>query len=456
MAEPRNYKAMNVNPCKMCMPMGASLAFKGIEGGMALIHGSQGCSTYIRRHISTHYDEPIDIASSSFNEKDTIHGGAKNLKHGLKNVISLYSPKVIGVLTTCLSETIGEDVSQIVGEFLQRHRPEGVDIIPVNSPGYGGSHYEGYYAAVLQMVKYYTEPCEMHGGINIITGFMTPAEVRELKRIVSLFGAPATVLPDISDTLDEPFTGSYHMIPSGGTRREDIAKMAGAGATIEFGACVPEALSPGAWLEQRYGVPLYRLPLPIGLKNTDKLMAVLSIITEKPVHQELKADRGRLLDAMIDAHKYNAQGRAAVFGDPETVCAAAALCLENGVHPVIAATGTKTALLGAALRACPGFIPTQTTVLADTDFETIQKLVREHGVNILIGNSDGKFIEEKEHVPLIRIGFPVHDRVGAHRQVNIGYRGAALLLDSIANKLIELEHSVYRRELFEAYCGTGT
>jgi len=133
----KNFVNLNVNPCNMCMPMGAAGVFKGIEGTMVLMHGSQGCSTYIRRHIATHYNEPIDIASSSLNEKGTIYGGADNLKKALRNVIKLYNPKVIGVTTTCLAETIGEDIRRIIDEFFLEEKTTGVECVAVSSPGYG-------------------------------------------------------------------------------------------------------------------------------------------------------------------------------------------------------------------------------------------------------------------------------------------------------------------------------
>lgn len=444
----RNFVSMNVNPCKMCMAMGGSLAFKGIEGAMVLMHGSQGCSTYIRRHISTHYNEPIDIASSSLNEKDTIHGGAKNLKQGLKNVIALYNPKVIGVLTTCLTETIGEDIEAIVEEFKRKHRVD-VDIIPVATPGYGGSHFEGYYRAVQQIVKYYARPAAAHEGINVVTGFMTPADIRELKRIFELFGLQATIVPDISETLDEPFSGEYHMIPAGGSKRDDLTKIAGAKATIEFGLNVAYLDSPGIELQRSFGVPVYRLPLPIGLKNTDRLINTLCELSQREVPQELKTERGRLLDAMIDSHKYNAQGCAAVFGDPETVYAVTSLCMENGIHPAVIATGTKSDCFSEQIGKLG--TPEGTVVLSDTDFETIQALVREKQVNILIGHSDGKFVEEKEQVPLVRIGFPIHDHVGAQRENHIGYSATALFLDRITNKLIDSKHGAFRKEIYNAF-----
>ena len=113
----KNLVNLNVNPCKMCMPMGTANAFYGIQKCMNILHGSQGCSTYIRRHMATHYNEPVDIASSSLTEEGTVYGGEKNLIIGLENLIKLYQPEVIGVSTTCLAETIGEDIEFIIKNF---------------------------------------------------------------------------------------------------------------------------------------------------------------------------------------------------------------------------------------------------------------------------------------------------------------------------------------------------
>ena len=93
----RNFVNLNMNPCKMCMPMGAVIAFRGLERCMTILHGAQGCNAYMRTHLTTHYSEPIDIASSSLHENSAIYGGVKNLKKGLVNIIKLYTPKVIGV-----------------------------------------------------------------------------------------------------------------------------------------------------------------------------------------------------------------------------------------------------------------------------------------------------------------------------------------------------------------------
>ncbi len=60
------------NACKLCTPLGACLAFAGVEGARTILHGSQGCATYIRRYMISHFKEPIDIASSNFGETSAI------------------------------------------------------------------------------------------------------------------------------------------------------------------------------------------------------------------------------------------------------------------------------------------------------------------------------------------------------------------------------------------------
>lgn len=430
------------------MPMGAVMAFKGIEGSMVILHGSQGCSTYIRRHMAEHYNEPIDIASSSLNEQGTIYGGENNLKKGLRNIIKLYNPEIIGVATTCLAETIGEDIKRISEEFSVEEGLERNRIIPVSTPGYGGTQFEGYFAALTSVVKAMAGEARTNKKINIITPAINPGDVRNIKNLLDAFEIEYILLPDVSDTLDSPYSKEFKRIPEGGTRLEDIKEMSGAVATIEMGMSVPPGLSPGQYLLEKYNVPLYRCPLPIGLENTDCFLNLISKIAGKPIPLKFKKERGRFVDGMIDSHKYNGEGRAVIFGEPEIVYAVSKLCLENGIKPVLVCTGTQNTALKSLLKGADIEPP---LIIDDTDFETIQKYSRELEANILIGNSDGKFISEKEGIPLVRVGFPIHDRVGGQRLAYTGYEGSMRLLDDITNTLLENKYSNYRKSMLERY-----
>src|SRR5512139_2434261 len=118
LAKPKQVPYVSTtNACKLCTPLGACLAFRGVAGAVPFLHGSQGCATYMRRYVISHFREPMDIASSSLGEKQAIYGGGPNLKQGLQNVMTKYGAGLIGVASTCLTETIGDDVPGLVREF---------------------------------------------------------------------------------------------------------------------------------------------------------------------------------------------------------------------------------------------------------------------------------------------------------------------------------------------------
>lgn len=450
----RNFINLDVNPCKMCMPMGASLAFKGIENTVVMLHGSQGCSTYIRRHISTHFNEPIDIASSSLNEKGTVFGGAENLKTGIKNVMKVYNPKLIGIATTCLAETIGEDLEKIVKEHINNENidEDNTKFVTVSTPGYGGSQYEGYYKAVRKTIEKITKkPYEKNNKLNVIMGTMSPADIRYVKNILKEFEIDYIMIPDISETMDSPFEKNYSKIPKGGTKIEDIEKMSESKATLEFGVLLNDENSPGEYLRDKYSIPLFKCPYPIGLENTDLFIKALKEFSGKELPLELNKSRGRMIDGMIDSHKYNGEGRAAIFGEPELVYSITMMCLENGIKPRVILTGSVSKKYKEELNKQLEKYKEESVILEDSDFDTALKYIKDTDTNILIGNSDGKFLHEKLNIPHVKIGFPNHDFMGAQRVLSVGYEGSILFLDRITNALIEEKHKVYREKMYSNY-----
>lgn len=447
----KHSKNVNENPCHMCMPLGAILPFKGIEGSMVIIHGSQGCSTYMRRHIAEHFNEPIDVGSSSLNEKGTIYGGEKNLNQALDNIIRVYQPQIIGVLTSCLAETIGEDIERIAAEYKIVKGLADLPIVPVPTPGYGGTHAEGYQLAVRRIVSYLAVPTPAHNKVNIITSHISPADIREIKRLLDMMQIEYVLCPDFSDTLDRPIARPYTKIPAGGTKLADIRAMAGAPATIQIGITADEERSAGHYLLETFGVPLYTVPIPIGVKNTDLFFQALTAITGKAIPESIIRERGRLLDAMVDSHKYNFAGRSVIFGEPELVYGLTQMCVENGIFPAVVASGSRTNKLSVLLEPVFEKYQQKVAILAESDFVEIRRKSVEMGANIAIGHSDGRYLTEREGIPLVRVGFPIHDRVGGQRLLSVGYTGTAALMDRITNTLLENKYGKYRSTMYEAY-----
>ena len=436
---PKPNYVSTTNACKLCTPLGASLAFRGVEGGIPFQHGSQGCSTYMRRYIISHFREPVDIASSALGEKNAIYGGGANLKKGILNVMKKYEPQLIGIATTCLTETIGDDVPMILKEF---HNEFGdldlPEIVHVSTPSYNGTHMDGWHGAVRSLVEQLcTEKADDTGKVNILPNMVSCEDVRNLFDICRDFGIGATILPDISETLDGPALEDYVKVPSGGTPIADIKAMSGARGTIEFGRCLPKQ-SGGTSLEDRFGVKNRRIGLPMGLRESDAFMEALEDISGNPMPRRYELERGRLIDAYVDGHKYVFGKRAVVYGEEDLVAGLTAFLSEIGVDVVLAGTGARRSGLSEAIaRVTDGVARIAPEVREGVDFHDIAEEAGELKPDLLIGHSKGYKYAKAWNVPLIRVGFPIHDRFGGQRIETLGYKGTQRLFDRVVNAVIE-------------------
>jgi nitrogenase molybdenum-iron protein NifN len=416
------------NSCVVCAPLGATLAFAGVERGMTLLHGSQGCATYIRRYAISHFREPLDAGSSSFSEETAVFGGKKNLRLAFENMVREYDPELIGVATTCLAETIGED-----GESA-RHSLEGLGAVgkplvaTVSTPSYRGDHREGFRLALRALVE---AACPFSGGaaapksdrplVAVFPTLLSPVDLRELKMIFKAFGLKAILVSDYSDTLDGGPWNERRLLPEGGTPVADLKTLGRADCSIEFGSELPDALSGAAYLHERHGVLRHHVALPIGMRATDRFLNLLGEISGRPIPQPMVAERDRLLDSYVDAHKRVFGRKVLLYGDKDLRDALAVFAEEIGMVPVVAEgegrdfAAVEAAAQDAAEKSAEGNEP----------------------IDLVLGNSKGYKTAKKFNVPLVRVGFPIHDRFGGQRVRLLSYGGSQELFDRIVNAFIE-------------------
>src|SRR5512145_2746414 len=144
--------ALTVNPAKTCQPVGAMYAALGVHGCLPHSHGSQGCCSYHRSVLTRHYREPVMAATSSFTEGSSVFGGQANLLQAINTIFTVYDPEIIAIHTTCLSETIGDDLPQIIKKSKEEGKtPEGKLVIGAPTPSYVGSHVTGFSSMVKAM-----------------------------------------------------------------------------------------------------------------------------------------------------------------------------------------------------------------------------------------------------------------------------------------------------------------
>jgi nitrogenase molybdenum-iron protein NifN len=425
------------NACRLCAPLGASLAFRGIEGCIPLVHGSQGCSTYIRRYIISHFREPMDIASSNFTEASAVFGGRQNLHLALNNIIKQYNPKVVGIASTCLSETIGDDVELYIGEY--KNRPGGDPLPPIiyaSTPSYQGSHIEGYFTAVTSTIKSLAQKALGENRINIIPGFISSEDIRHIKEILADMEVGATVFPDYSETMDGETWDEYIKLSPGGTSPKNIRKMGSAVSTIQLGG-IYQNETAAAYLEKNFGTGKMIMGLPVGIDETDIFFRHIKESTGKDIPEKYVKERGRLADSYIDAHKYVFGKRAVLVGDEDMVTGMARLCMEIGIVPVLCATGSGSNLFKSTLQLMFSGLSERPLIISVSDYADILDRARDIKPDLVIGPSKAYYVSRALGIPLVRTGFPVHDRIGGQRLLHIGYRGTQRIFDEIVNTLLE-------------------
>jgi len=424
------------NACKLCTPLGACLVFRGVRGTLPFLHGSQGCSTYIRRYLISHFREPMDIAASNFSEETAVFGGARNLQAGMRNVTLQYQPELIGLATTCLSETIGEDMPSLVHDC-RAAVPNLPPVVHVSTASFRGSHIDGFHDAVRAVVSQLTTACQAHGGLNLLPGMVSTADLRHLRELAESFGFGVTLLPDYSDTLDGASWADYQALPSGGVPIDAIRAMSGACATLELGDTLRgNRKSAASVLENSFGVEKISLTLPVGIQATDEFIAALARLSGRDIPVGITAERGRLIDSMVDGHKVVFGKRAVIFGEADLVIGLTAFLCEIGIEPVLCICGGKTNNFETLLRAVVPELPAGTVIRDGADFADISHEARQLSPDLLLGNSKGYGLARELNIPLIRTGFPIHDRLGGQRVLHLGYRGALTLFDTLANTLL--------------------
>jgi nitrogenase molybdenum-iron protein beta chain len=76
-------------------------------------------------------------------------------------------------------------------------------------------------------------------------------------------------------------------------------------------------------------------------------------------------------------------------------------------------------------------------VVCNADLWELEQRIRDGKIkpDIIMGHSKGRYVAIDHNIPMIRVGFPTFDRAGLYRHPTMGYRGAMLLGETIANTL---------------------
>lgn len=423
-------KACTVNPLKMSAALGACYAYLGMDRCMPLMHGSQGCTSFGLVLLVRHFREAIPLQTTAMNEVTTILGGIDNIEQALLNVKGRANPALIGIASTGLTETKGDDVPAYLKLIRRRHGAAlaGTEVVYAATPDYVGGFEEGWTAAVTAVVDAFAQPAAYRAPrrVNVLPGsHLTAGDLDELRAAIEAFGLEPVIVPDVSGSLDGHIPDDFTPTTLGGATLDDVRSMGAASATIAVGE---QMRTPAALLHDRCGVPFRVFDRLTGLGPCDELMRLLAELSARAVPAGLRRQRSQLLDAMLDAHFFFGGRKVAIAAEPDLLFAMSSLCAELGAEVATAVTTTPSPVLAR--------VSAEEVLIGDLeDFEA-----RAQGCDLLLTHSHGRQAAERAGIPLYRIGLPIFDRLGAAHRVGVGYRGTRTLVFELANVFAAIEH----------------
>ncbi|TNF27769.1 MAG: hypothetical protein EP329_19035, partial [Deltaproteobacteria bacterium] len=148
----RFAKSFGDNACGM---MGALDLLSDLQGDFAVIvHGDRPCLMRGQVGQSKFY-------TSDLKDVDVVTGGGKRLMQATDYVMGDTQPKAIALVSTCLSQMIGEDIDALADEIEERH---GLPCVAMRVSG-------------IELLKPFEVSDRVHG--NLARRFVEPLETRE-------------------------------------------------------------------------------------------------------------------------------------------------------------------------------------------------------------------------------------------------------------------------------------
>tara|TARA_R110002050_G_scaffold299181_1_gene464075 strand:+ start:246 stop:1541 length:1296 start_codon:yes stop_codon:yes gene_type:complete len=412
-------KPLQLNPIKLSQPMGAMLCFLGIKNCMPLMHGAQGCASFTKVFFTRHFNDPIAVQTTAVNDiTAVIDGGDYAISESIKNITKKVQPDLVGLFTTGLTETKGDDIKGACLLVQDQQK-----MVYVNTPDFEGSIESGFAksieAIVDQLVSSSSE-VDVNKAVIIPNVNLKPIEIEKIKDTIALFGYEVLSLPDLSDSLDGHLGLKQGALSSGGITVEDIEKLGTCSLAISIGSSVKKA---GDKLKAKNeNMKLLHFDSLGGLEDSDKFFKALCQIKNiSTPHPSIVRWRKRLQDAMLDSHFAIGSASVVLALEPDQCISVANTIIEAGATIKAIITTHKNDLLDN--------IECENLLIGD--FEDVEKYLKES--DVLISNFHGERYTIRHKKALILRGFPDFEGVGNQLKNDILYEGSTYLLFELAN-----------------------
>jgi nitrogenase molybdenum-iron protein NifN len=334
-------------------------------------------------------------------------------------------PELIGLHTTGLTETKGDDVRG-VGMHIE------IPYCYVNTPDYEGGMESGWALTAKALIEQLTEETTALKPQKLLIlphVSMQPVEVEKVKECCESFGFETYALPDLSTSLDGYLSEGQGKLGTGAIGVEEIRTLGDASTVVSVGTSMKIAAE--ALLQKNPAITHLHFDHLMGQEMNDNFVSELMRIRQIEPAPLLKRWRGRLQDAMLDSHFLIGSSRFVVTGEPD-MCAGICALLQSVGGTVDAVVATT-------------YSPVLETITAKTVFVGDLEDAEEHfeKADLVISNFHAErllHMQENETALVLR-GFPNYEELGNQLKNDQLYEGSTYFLFEVANALRHVKHA---------------
>lgn len=295
-----------------CAQGGAAATVTALPGGIPILHAPSGCAGNFAWTQNGGaglqvggYCGTLTIPSSNIQERDVVFGGDDRLREQIENTLKIMDGRIYVVLSSCVTEMIGDDIKSVTAEF----SGQGIPVIAAETGGFKGNSYYGY-DLVLQA---------------LFRGFVEQNPVKKKKR-VNLWGVVPTYDPfwrgnlsGIRSLLEQlGLEVNSFFLPEDSI--EGIREAASAACNIVVSAAY--GIEAAKLFEELHGTPFLSLPLPVGPGASESFLRTVAAklgISGRTLNKVIATEKSRYfkyLEPLTDCfNDLDLQRYAVVIGD---------------------------------------------------------------------------------------------------------------------------------------------
>ncbi|WP_041796109.1 nitrogenase component 1 [Pararhodospirillum photometricum] len=243
--------------------------------------------------------ENLHLITTNLQERDMVYGGVEKLERTIRDAFERHAPKAIFIATSCATAIIGDDIESVASALEDEFK---IPVIPLHCEGFKSKHWSTGFDAT------------QHGIVRQIVRKNPTRKQEDLVNVINLWGSDI-----FSPMLAELGLRVNYVVDLATV--EDLAQMSEAAATVGF--CYTLSTYMAAALEQEFGVPEVKAPMPYGFAGTDAWLREIARVTGREdkaeayiarEHARVKPELERLREKLKGVKGFVSTGSAYAHG----------------------------------------------------------------------------------------------------------------------------------------------